>query len=95
MSDYVSVQQAEAVVKADRELQKQFRKACMNGDLHEMEALIAIGFDPHDGDKETALEYACRYGVLVLCTLTLSHFHDLRCMCVFCLNSRLSVFFAN
>ena len=68
MSDYVSVQQG--VVKADWELQVQFRKACMNGDLSEIKSLIARGVDPHDGNKETALDYACRYGVLVLCALT-------------------------
>ena len=91
MSDYVSVQQAEAVVKADRELQEQLWKACFNGDLSEMEALIARGVDPHDDrNKETALTAACRYGVLVLCTLTLSHSRSQ--MCVFSLNSRLSIF---
>ena len=91
MSDYVPVQQG--VVKSYWELQKQFRKAYMNGNLSAMKALIARGVDPRNRDKEAALQYACWYGVpvLVLCTLTLSHFQDL------CISPQLQAvhFFAN
>ena len=89
MSDYVSVQQG--VFRADWELQGQFRKACIDGDLSEMEALIARGADPHDGNKETALKYACWYGVLVLLYINSQSFSQSQ-MCIFCLNSRLSIF---
>ena len=69
MSDNVSVQQAKAVVKTDKYLQRGLWDACRKGDLSKVKDLITRGVDPHNGDKETALKEACRYGIHVHCYL--------------------------
>ena len=70
MSDYIPVKKAEAVVKTDKDLQRELEDATIRGDLIEVRDLITRGGDPHartfgvfsDG---TLLHVACRYGVYV------------------------------
>ena len=65
MSDNVSIQQAEAVVKANLDLQRELVDVCKRGDLSVVKDFIVRGVDPHCGNKETALRVACRYGVCI------------------------------
>ena len=69
MSDYIPVREAEAVVKTDKDLQRELEGACMHGDLRDVENLITRGGDPHArtfGPFEgTLLHEACWYGVHV------------------------------
>ena len=69
MSDYIPVREAEAVVKTDKDLQRELEDACMLGDLRDVENLITRGGDPHAKAfglfEGTLLHVACRYGVHV------------------------------
>ena len=70
MSDYIPAKKAEAVVKTDKDLQRELEDASSKGNLIEVRDLITKGGDPHGRtfglfSDETLLHVACRYGVQV------------------------------